>query len=213
MAVYSGPEIVNNGLVLHLDAANSRSYPGSGTVWYDLSGRGNNGTLVNGVSYNSGNNGGMVFDGTNDHVYYSNFNPSIFSCEVWFNGTAGYVLRKFNYGWGLYYQSPTSLAAWVDTDTNHRSTTQTFSTNGTTCVALVFANSQFTIYRNGTQVAQVTTTGSTVYSVDTTFRLATDAGSNSFLLGNIFSLKVYDRGLSATEIKQNFEATRTRYGV
>jgi hypothetical protein len=49
------PNIVSNGLVLHLDAGNSTSYPGSGTTWFDLSGRGNNGTLVNGVGYNSGN--------------------------------------------------------------------------------------------------------------------------------------------------------------
>jgi hypothetical protein len=66
MAVYAGPDIVENGLVLHLDAANRRSYPGTGTGWFDLSGNGNNVILVNGPSYSSSNNGFITFDGTND---------------------------------------------------------------------------------------------------------------------------------------------------
>ena len=48
MSIYGGPEIVTDGLVLHLDAANSKSYPGTGTSWFDLSGSNNHGTLVNG---------------------------------------------------------------------------------------------------------------------------------------------------------------------
>ena len=67
MALSHSPSIVTNGLVLCLDAANSKSYPGSGTTWTDLSGRGNNGTLVNGVGYNSGNLGSLVFDGVDDY--------------------------------------------------------------------------------------------------------------------------------------------------
>lgn len=67
MAVFSGPEIVNDGLVLHLDAANPRSYPGSGTTWYDLSGNGNDGTFMNGVGYSVDNKGSLVYDGVNDY--------------------------------------------------------------------------------------------------------------------------------------------------
>jgi hypothetical protein len=59
-------QIVTNGLVLLLDAGNPASYPGSGTTWFDLSGNGNNGTLVNGVGYNSDNGGSLVFDGVDD---------------------------------------------------------------------------------------------------------------------------------------------------
>lgn len=65
MAIFSGPEIPNNGLVLNLDAANPRSYPGTGTAWTDLSGNGRTGTLLNGVVYNSP--ASMSFDGTNDY--------------------------------------------------------------------------------------------------------------------------------------------------
>jgi hypothetical protein len=63
MATFTGPNVVSQGLVLALDAGNSKSYPGSGTTWSDLSGNGNNGTLVNGVGYNSSNLGSLVFDG------------------------------------------------------------------------------------------------------------------------------------------------------
>ena len=67
-----GPKIVTDGLVLCLDAADQNSYPGSGNTWYDLSGNGNNGTLVNGVGYNSGNLGSLVFGGVDDYVNCEN---------------------------------------------------------------------------------------------------------------------------------------------
>lgn len=66
--MYTGPNIVTDGLVLYLDAANTKSYPGSGTTWNDLSGNGNNGTLINGYIFNSIGNGNLVFDGSNDYV-------------------------------------------------------------------------------------------------------------------------------------------------
>jgi len=68
MALLHSPSIVTDGLVLCLDAANRQSYPGSGTVWNDLSNRGNNGTLINGVGYSGTNGGNLVFDGANDYV-------------------------------------------------------------------------------------------------------------------------------------------------
>ena len=64
--------IVSSGLVLHLDAGNASSYPGSGTTLTDLSGSGNNGTLVNGPTYSSANGGSLSFDGVNDYVSVSN---------------------------------------------------------------------------------------------------------------------------------------------
>ena len=90
MGFYRGPNIVKDGLVLHLDAANYKSYPGSGTTWSDLSGNGNNGTLTNGPTFDSGNRGSIVFDGSNDFVYLSNpsslaFGTGDFSIEIWCN--------------------------------------------------------------------------------------------------------------------------------
>ena len=68
MSLFHSPSLVTSGLVLCLDAGNPKSYPGSGTTWTDLSGRGNHGTLVNGPTFNSANGGSIVFDGSNDYV-------------------------------------------------------------------------------------------------------------------------------------------------
>ena len=64
--------IVTSGLVLNLDAAKRDSYPGSGTIWRDISGNGNNGTLTNGPTFNSDNYGSIAFDGVDDYVLLPN---------------------------------------------------------------------------------------------------------------------------------------------
>ena len=63
-----GPDITTNGLILSLDAANRKSYPGSGTTWFDRSGNGINGILTNGPTFSAANGGSLVFDGINDVV-------------------------------------------------------------------------------------------------------------------------------------------------
>ena len=66
--MYNGPHIATDGLVLYLDAANIKSYPGSGTTWSDLSGNNNSGTLTNGPTFSTGSLGSIVFDGTDDYL-------------------------------------------------------------------------------------------------------------------------------------------------
>jgi hypothetical protein len=77
MGIAYNPSVATDGLVLALDAGNSKSYPGSGTTWTDLSGRGNNGTLTNGPTYSSSNNGVLVFDGVDDYVTNASTDLSI----------------------------------------------------------------------------------------------------------------------------------------
>ncbi len=72
MAITYNPRIVTDGLVLCLDAGNTKSYPGSGTTWTDLSGNGNTGTLTNGPTFNSANGGSIGFDATNDYIALPN---------------------------------------------------------------------------------------------------------------------------------------------
>jgi hypothetical protein len=72
-----GPRIVTDNLITYLDAGNSKSYSGSGTVWTDISRNGNNGTLTNGPTFSSDTNGSIVFDGTNDHAVLAT--PSMMS--------------------------------------------------------------------------------------------------------------------------------------
>ena len=77
--------IVKRGLVFNLDAGTIESYPGSGTSWYDMSGNENHGTLTNGPTYNSANQGSVVFDGTNDYVTTTDVHhgTSEFTLESW----------------------------------------------------------------------------------------------------------------------------------
>ena len=72
MAFNYSPNIITDGLVLYLDAANTKSYPGSGTTWRDLSKSQLNGTLTNGPTFNSSNGGSIVFDGVDDYVNLGN---------------------------------------------------------------------------------------------------------------------------------------------
>jgi len=78
MGVGYNPRIVTDGLVLCLDAANKRSYPGSGTTWIDKVG-GNDGTLTNGPTFSSDNGGILVFDGTNDYTNFGNILNDVFA--------------------------------------------------------------------------------------------------------------------------------------
>ena len=88
MATNYNPRIVTDGLVLALDAGNTKSYPGSGSTWTDLSGNGNNGTLAGGVGYSSSNGGSLTFDGSNDYVYRTStnfdFGTGDFTVSGWF---------------------------------------------------------------------------------------------------------------------------------
>ena len=88
MAFNYSPKVVTDGLVLYLDAANPKSYVSGSTTWGDLSRGGNNGTLVNGPTFDGGNGGSIVFDGVNDYGTVPT-NPLLITTEftksIWFN--------------------------------------------------------------------------------------------------------------------------------
>jgi len=216
MACFSGPEIVNDGLILHLDAANPRSYPGIGTVWNDLSGNGNNGTLVNGVGYSPDNNGSMVFDGVNDYVT-SSLSSGLgnqFSISVWFlknNNTTGNPLNfqgspsfellvdqsnQLNIydGANHWYSFTTTIGAWYNMTVVKTSTNFLLYINDSTTPVLNFISSY-----NNTNTNFIIGKHPTVLA--------------NYINGNISQVQLYNRALSVQEIKQNFEATRSRYGI
>ena len=82
--ILTGEDVVTSGLVLWLDAGQTRSYPGSGTTWYDLSGNGNNGTLTNGPTYSSTNGGDLIFDGADDYISINSTNMNFASNQTIF---------------------------------------------------------------------------------------------------------------------------------
>jgi hypothetical protein len=84
MGASAGPDIIEDGLVLALDAADRNSYPGSGTTWTDLSGKGYNFNLINGPTFNSSNLGGIEQDGTNDYLERTHTTDLAFTGNVSF---------------------------------------------------------------------------------------------------------------------------------
>ena len=129
---YPFKPIVTNGLVLYLDAANDKSYPGSGTGWGDITSNSNNVTLVNGPTFDTSNAGSLVFDGVNDYgtmSYNSGFDLSStdFTLEGWFNSNSFSSPQMLvskdtsgsNFDWGLYISNSTSLIFYSNgTSTN-----------------------------------------------------------------------------------------------
>lgn len=240
--VHGGPgNIVTNGLVLYLDAANTRSYPGSGTTWTDLSRGENNSTLINGPTFNSGNGGSIVFDGMDDFILGPsaanlNFGTGNFTLCAWFRTNTSVrrtILSRFDFnGTGTIERG-----YYIDVLANGKIRTA-FETNGTNyrvtdSNTLVNTNTYFyvtttrinattiNVYINGIfETSNLLSVGtpSNVDAVTAPFSMArrndyqTPSFSN-FFTGNIPQTTIYNRALSATEIQQNYNATRARFGL
>jgi hypothetical protein len=225
MAAFRGPRLVTDGLVLCLDAANSKSYPGSGTIWTDLSGSVNNGTLVNGVGYDSSNLGSLSFKGVDDFVVTGNsgiIGNQSWSLSIWISVDASEDGRG-RQGWiiwgGASNQSANALISigvnGGKVEVAHWSNDTVFSNS-----SINFSNFQdITVTFNGNQeliyIDSVNTDSkSTSLNVtDGAWYFASRAGNTEFLNCNIAQASIYNRALSAAEIKQNFNAVRGRFGL
>jgi len=213
-----------NGLVLCLDAANPKSYPGSGTTWTDLSGNGNNGTLsATSIGYDNTNGGSLTFDGSDDYISFVS-NPSLtnqITVEVWVqlsstspSGVAWILGREGSYR--MLYASnrftwvcATTNNGWYSTGTNINATsvtpyTQTYQVVGT------YDGSNNRIYVNG----ELKNTGANISGnilTDGNYNLMRSEAAMEYGKGNLYSHKLYNRGLTAAEIQQNYLATKSRY--
>jgi hypothetical protein len=231
MTISYNTSIVRNGLVLYLDAANVKSYPGTGTTWNDLSGNGNNGTLVNGVGYSADNKGTMVLDGTNDYISTNlniNFNNSrLYTFEVWFYDTSPGLSDSTNTAIISNYETSTVPYVGFHINSSGNAFITERNTQPSSAIALgslnvcdgkwynivVVADTTLKLYINGNLNAQANSRpGGTITS-----------GQNIVIGGNhlnrfqscsISTAKIYlDRALTSAEVKQNFEALRGRYGI
>jgi hypothetical protein len=230
-----GPKIVTDGLVLALDAGNKKSYPGSGTTWFDLSGNGNTRTLTNGPSFNSGNGGSIVFDGVDDYVDLGDVGISSWASSLtistwtyvptgatWTNGfltTIIGALGSFSGMYGLTHGTTEgNINFYVRGDNGSISSTTTVSRDVWNNLVGVWDGSVARLYHNGVLVSGPN--GSTRTGVPDTASLTMareraffGAGTGAYYQGNIANALIYNRALSATEIQQNFNATRSRFGI
>ena len=233
MSFNYSPNIVTDSLVLYLDGANTRSYPRSGTTWRDLSPIGYIGTLINGPTFDSTNGGSILFDGSNDLVEITNSTSlTSFTISTWFKmtgpgSTGGVSNTIYNSLFGVdsglrRILVATSANTGVEEGrilvqmggSNYFSSVSTATvTNRWNNVVYTWQANTAIIYING--IAETPQTNSSV-----TFPAANlflGAYSNPVVAyamkGNISQTSIYNRALSATQILQNYNTLKTRFGL
>jgi len=229
-----GPNIVTDGLVLYLDAANPASYVSGSTAWRDISRGGNNGTLVNGPVFSSTNGGSIVFDGVNDLVTVpdaSTLNTTSGTINVWFSNQGTYtttsqaaeIINKhlaagsFN-GYGITLNNISGsikFGGYIKNATTNYSLTSESTTLPSVWynVTLTYqTNDQLILYING-----VFSISRSIGSLNTnTQPLRIGTSNDTFWLpfnGKVSTAQIYNRALSAQEVLQNYNSTKTRFGL
>jgi hypothetical protein len=239
MGVAGGPDLIQDGLVLSLDASDRNSYVSGSTTWFDLVGT-NNGTLTNGVGYTSSFNGSLVFDGTDDRVTFGSPNVST-SCTVsqWIQPLSGsattmrtveYVavntatavifsqLIKVSDTW--YHQvliSGYQAGYAEEMNVYFQSTVTPFVQNNTpynfifTWERTAGVNSTLKTYLNGTYREQQVQT--TTYWANTASLSTATYNIASTYKGNVGTTSFYNRALTAQEVLQNYNAQKSKFGL
>jgi hypothetical protein len=222
MAGNVAPNTVRDGLVFYLDAANTKSYISGSSTWTDISGFQRNGILTNGPTFNTASGGNIVLDGSNDYVTFGdvaalNFTTP-FSVGCWFRASAvqpsvdsaiiGNINGTFT-GYMLWYNSNT-VDFYFNSGVRANSTT-TIVANTWYHVMGIWTGTAAQVYLNG------------ALNVSSAYAIAPSNGSPLFTVGqyqsgrnfagNISACSAYNKALSATEVLQNYNTTKGRYGL
>lgn len=222
--------VVTQGLLIHLDAGNLSSYPGSGSTWTDLSSNGHHGTIQNGAVYVSSSPQNLDFDGNNDYVNFTSGGQILtssateISCFLWLYPVSDGVVFSVLGGSSLsssYHHSSieinssgqVSMALWHNS-LNSKVVSQV-TLNTWNNIGFTHDGTTFTGYVNGSAVGNNTyawAKPSNIY-----FALmagdSTNMGTGSYGDGNLSVFLAYDRALTATEVASNFNSTRSKFGV
>jgi hypothetical protein len=225
MGLTHSPRIATDGLVLCLDAGNVRSYPGSGNIWYDLSGNENNGIRTNAI-FNSSNGGTFSFDGNGDFITISSSNSlkpttgiTIFSWTKSSDYGNMTILGKNNsfqnqtfssngiensiYSGG--WQQPRTAQNLLST-TNWNNIVNTYTTQDYKQRTYLNCSEVLTHTRTGGSAGNINQTNDNLY-------IGSWTGSTEYFNGFISILMMYDRALSPQEIRQNYLATKGRFNL
>tara|TARA_R110002096_G_scaffold120316_1_gene260637 strand:+ start:866 stop:1546 length:681 start_codon:yes stop_codon:yes gene_type:complete len=225
MAINAGPDIVEDGLVLCLDAANINSYPKTGTTWTDLKG-GNNGTLNNGVTFDAGNGGSFLFDGANEYAEFNGVSAtSNATVMFWWNMPNG--ISDTNTVHHRMWSIDGNYECRTSRNPNHGSGRGSIMYDiGSTRIVYTarrnwdagvwyslalthnYSENYLKIYTDG-----ALTDSSTFVTNPNGLGSSLQVGGKGSepMYGDIASFFIYNRALTAKEIKQNYEATVGRY--
>lgn len=232
MARVHSPRIITNGLIVMIDPSNPKCFPGSGTALNDLSGNFNSASLEGGVTFNSGNGGCFVFDGTNDHILFSKAHAAgvnELTILMYVNpDTVTATMTMFDEGGNTWFQYVLRQDAWYTRDTStgtqgarnndiFPSSGNPFSAGVWKHVALVYsvAGAFKRYYVNGSLIGSsttsvdTTTTGERVPNVSK-FGFPTDG---TYFDGKLGSIAIYNRALTPAEVLNSFNTTRTRFNI
>jgi hypothetical protein len=205
--------IVTNGLVFNLDAGFTPSYSRSGTTWYDVGGT-NNGTLINGPTFNSSNGGSIVFDGSNDYVSLLTFPSfasaatfSVFVMKTQSKNSAGVYSFK---GCMMQFDND-AIRFWFDVAKVNLVYNFTPTLNQWYYITITQEDYLNKIYIDGSLVNTQTTS----FPLHSGFYVKREIGTynDRYFLGMIPIVQVYNRALSADEVLQNFNAQKGRFGL
>lgn len=236
MGCSSGPDVVEDGLVLCLDAGSKRSYPKSGTTWSDLVGA-NDGTLTNmdASNFSDDNGGSFSFDGTNEYVDFGSDcvssirGSSYLTMSAWVKKTSsgsdcnlGAWYFGGTYGFFMQWFSDGNFYAGASNGGNKGNYTSVSWSDNWFNLGFVFDGTQSTasqkgkLFVNGNLKPQGGTFGGgvsdSIVSTNTAdFYVGALQNYGSKTNGLISSVNVYDRALTADEIRRNYLSTKERY--
>jgi len=231
-SIKRGGGIVTDGLVMHLDAGNAASYPGSGTTWTDLSGNGNHATLTNGPTFDSANGGSIVFDGSNDYAKIASTSFTIGTSATticsWCaaDSACAFYNIALSVGFGqpgqMIYVGHVGGATVGPANTlggglyGYNYGTDVDANNDWHYMCAVYdggANAPISIYIDN--VLKITATVPLNASTNISHIGSGVDGdiANYFFIGKVGTAEVYNRALSAAEIESNYNAIKGRYGL
>ena len=236
MSFSTGPTVVTHGLVLSLDAGDRNSYVSGSTTWFDLAGT-NNGTLTNGPTFNTGSGGSIVFDGTNDYVKSTSvngtgiMNPTLYgeviSVNIWIQSTSTqasqYVITT-----GAYTGTVTGFVFIInDVDFSGndfigiRTSTKAYvyssnfvSINEWVNVCFTTDGTNMYVYKNGILIETILGGSNSGVSNNAGLQISGPNNTSGFLfIGSVSNTQIYNRALSASEVQQNYNALKGRFGL
>jgi hypothetical protein len=227
--------IVTDGLIVNLDAGFVGSYPTTASIWYDLSGNNNSGSLTNGPTFNSANSGSIVFDGVDDYVAttsnigISGANPRTVECWIYVDSFANKsILGYGGNAQGVLFDTLIWYSSYLNVVGHYYGggydTISTLPSRNTINISQwnqvvhMYDGTTVSLYTNGVfsnSKEFSVSNNNQLNTTNSTFLIGTGqyTGAYTFTTGKIALSRFYNRALTAAEVLQNYNAQKGRFGL